>query len=147
MMEKKTVGGDILTQQAHPFWRGAALAAVFALIMVLTGTPVLSPAYRLWDASRPALAFGGMAVIGAFLASIPGRIRRKKEARPKLSVSRCVVAFASGIGLMLGLALAGSGDIRLICGVMQGGLGALAFAACAWLTGLITARLMGRWRA
>lgn len=132
-------------RQTHPFLRGLVLAAVFALMMSLLGTPALMEKASFTALDGPLLAFGGMAAAGAFVAAIPGRLKRLHGPWRHSSVRECLLAFVGGLLVMLGLQVAQVGDLALLCGVLQGGLGALALLGCAWLTAAIAAGVMGRW--
>lgn len=80
-----------------------------------------------------------MAAAGAFLAALPGRIRRREEPRQKSTWQGCALCFAAGAVMVPALAL-GQMNGRLVAGLMQGSASAWAFAAMAWLAALITAR-------
>lgn len=125
-------------QRPHPFRRGLMLAAAFVLMMTLTG--VLFRLDELTaDGLRPA-CFAGFLALGALAASVPGRIRRRREPRLRSSVLRCVIAFAGGAVMLLGLHLAGATGLHLFGGAMQGGLGSLVFVGLAGVSALVTAR-------
>lgn len=133
-----------MPQRAHPFGHGLLLAAVAAVIMILAGTRSLTGMFR-WDGFPNDDHFlAGGVVIGAALASIPERLRRRHGPRQRSTPKGCIQAFAGGAGMLLALSLAGMGSLEWLAGAMQGGLGALAFAGTAWLTAAIAARLTGR---
>ena len=81
---------------------------------------------------------------GAFVASIPGRIRRRREPHHSPSKRSCLLAFLGGMLLMLSASLTGADSFHLIGGMMQGSIGALAFLLCAWFSAGITAFAAGR---
>lgn len=129
----------------HPFRRGLLLAAAFAVMMVLTGTPSLYETFAGRDLSREALAFAAMLPIGALVASMPARIRRRGQqaAAPRIAWQECAVALLGGATLGLGAYVAGGGDVRMLAGAMQGGLGAMAFVAVAACAAVITRCILG----
>ena len=95
------------------------------------------------EASYPAA--WGMTAVGAFLAALPGRLRRRKEPRLHSTWQGCVTCFAAGFALVLAAGL-GRMNGRLMTGLMEGSVSAYAFGALAWLTAVITARLKERRR-
>ena len=114
----------------HPLWRGFWLGLILtAALVLLGGTDWLSP-YRF---DRRAIALGGAVTLGAFLAALPGRLRRGRST---------LLAFGGGLLLTLGAGMAGGG--RILPALAEGSTGAYAFVAAAWLTGFITARIRGR---
>lgn len=131
-------------KKQHPFWRAFWLAAVFVAMMIATGTPSLYETFAVQNVSASALAFAVMIVPGAFLAALPERIRHRQETRRMSTWRGCLLMLAAGVTLMLGAGMAGAGDVRAVAGAMQGGVGALIFVACAWLTAFVSARLADR---
>lgn len=131
---------------SHPFGRGLLLAAAFAVMMVLTGTPSLYETFAGRNLSREALAFAAMLPIGGLVASLPARIRGRGRQHPARRVTwqTCAVTFVGGVALGFGAFAAGGGDVRMLAGAMQGGLGALAFAAAAVCAAVITRCILGR---
>lgn len=110
------------------FW----LAAILVALMVMAGD------------AHP-LAVWVMTAAGAFLAALPGRIRRRKEPRLRSSWQGCVVCFCAGLVMVLAAGL-GRMNGRLLASLMQGSVSAYVFAALAWIAALITARLKERRR-
>ncbi|MBQ8556812.1 MAG: hypothetical protein IJ438_13215 [Clostridia bacterium] len=131
-------------RRVHPLWRGfyLSLTLVAAIVLMKGGVDALA-AYRL---DRRGLVLMAMTAVGAFLAALPGRLRRRKEARsPRPRWQRCLARFVCGAALALGLGLAGEG--RILASLMQGSTGAYAFVAAAWVSGFITVRIAERRRA
>lgn len=108
------------------------LAIILVALMVMAG-----------DAN--ALAVFVMTAVGAFLAALPGRIRRRKETRLRSSWQGCLVCFAAGLAMVLAAGLAQMNG-RLALGLMQGSVSAWAFAGIAWLAALVAARVKERRR-
>ena len=125
-------------RRVHPLWRGFWLAVVLtAALVLLGGTDLLAP-YRL---ERRAIAFSLAAAAGAFLAALPGRLKRRSRlTRPR--ALRCLTCFLSGIAMSVACGMAGTG--RILPALMEGSAGAIGFAAAAAVTGLITARIAAR---
>ena len=124
----------------HPLWRGFWLAVALTAARALCGGIDPLAAGR---GSREALVLFAAVAAGAFLASLPGRLRRRRnDARP--TWRRCLAAFVCGALLALGMALAGGG--RVLTSLMEGSTGAYGFFLAAGLSGLIAARLTGRRR-
>ncbi|MBE5803594.1 MAG: hypothetical protein E7316_03680 [Clostridiales bacterium] len=90
-------------------------------------------------------AVWAMTAAGAFLAALPGRIRRRKEPRLRSTWQGCLVCFAAGLVMVLAAGL-GRMNGRLLMGLMQGSVSAFAFGAAAWLAALIAARVKERRR-
>lgn len=128
-------------RRVHPLWRGFWLACVMTALLVLAGGMDWLAIYRL---DRAALALGGGLLAGAFLAALPGRIRRRRERPVRPPWRRCLRAFLCGAAMTLGCAMAGSG--RILPALMEGSVGAYAFVGAAWLAGLIAVRAAARWR-
>ena len=108
------------------------LAVILVALMVMAGE------------ADPRAVFVMMAV-GAFLAALPERIRRRKEPRLKSSWQGCVVCFLAGVALVLAAGLAQMNG-RLALGLMQGSVSAWVFAGVAWLAALVAARVKERRR-
>ncbi|MCH5287437.1 MAG: YeeE/YedE family protein [Christensenellaceae bacterium] len=136
----------------HPMWRGLWLAAAVVLAMVLVGQADVLPAYvqasRQTGQSVPvdrfAVAMAVMIIPGAFLASLPSRLRNKEEKSDKPSGKSLLMAFLGGILLVLGLGVAGGG---MAAGLLFTGVGAWVFALVAWVTAFLLIRLWGGERA
>lgn len=128
----------------HPFRHALWLAVLFAVMMVMTGTPSLWETFTGRNLSREALAFAVMLVPGAFLASLPERIRRRGSPAVRSTWQGCLLMLAAGAALTFSAALAGGGDVRMLAGSMQGSAGALAFVGIAWMTALIAGRIADR---
>lgn len=110
----------------------------FLLAVVVVALMVMA------DEAHP-LAVWGMTAAGAFLAALPGRIRRRKEPRLRSTWRGCLVCFGTGLVMVLAAGL-GRMNGRLLTGLMQGNISAYAFGAVAWLAGLMAARLAERRR-
>ncbi len=134
----------------RPFRRGLWLAAASAVIFILAGRIDFLAAYgqvrRLLGETARADFFLAMAVMmipGAFLAALPGRLRRKSVRR--VSTWRgCLACFLGGLVMTLAAALAGGGDGMALTGLLQGNISAYVFVLVAWLAGLTAARLRMR---
>ena len=120
----------------HPLWRGFWLAAAMTATLLMLGeTDSLGP-FRL---DRKLLVYAGAMTAGAFLASVPARLRRK-ESCEKPSWQRCLRAFLSGAVMALALGMAGSESI--LSALMTGSAGAYAFCTAALAAGFVTVRVM-----
>ena len=131
-------------RRSQPFRHALWLAVLFAVMMVMTGTPSLWETFTGRNLSREALAFAAMLAPGAFLASLPERIRRRGAPVLHTTWQGCLLMLAAGAALTFSAALAGGGDVRMLAGSMQGSVGALAFVGIAWLTALIAGRIADR---
>lgn len=127
---------------SHPLWRGFWLAAAMTASLVLLGFTDSAASFRL---NRPALAFAGAITVGAFLASLPGRLHKGRSPAQPTTWQRCLRGFLCGAGMMVGLSLAGDG--RILSTLLTGSPGAYGFCLAALFTGFITCRIMGRNRA
>ena len=136
-------------RKEHPLWRGFWLAASLTLLMAMQGHIDGSSLYTSLlslfptPAQAPLFPFilAGAAMIGAFLAALPRRLR--KQSRRKTTLSGCALGFLGGLGSVLGLGIAGGG---VVSGLMQGSASACIFALCAWIPGWIALRLWERRR-
>jgi len=88
-------------------------------------------------------AMAVMLIPGAFLAALPGRLRRRGQPHRRSTCQGCVRSFVGGAILILSAALASMGDGLLMTGLAQGNVSAFTFAACAWIAGLVVSRLTG----
>lgn len=135
-------------EREHPMWAGLWLAAAVVLAMVFVGNADVLPAYaqisRLAGQNVPldrfAVAMAVMIIPGAFLASLPGRVKSKEQKGGKTSGRAMLTAFAGGILLVLGLGIAGGG---MVAGWLFGGIGAWIFLLAAWLVGFLLMRMGG----
>jgi len=123
-------------RRRHPLWRGFWLAVVLAAMEVLLGCWDWLAAYRL---DRRGLALLGAMAAGAFLAALPGRIRQRRMRSNHTTWQRCLRAFLCGAAMLLALGMAGGG--RVIPALMEGSVGAYAFAGAAWAAGFVTVRI------
>lgn len=127
-----------------------ALAAAAALTLAgrIDFLAVYSQALRLTGQAAPFPAFQAalavMLIPGAFLAALPGRIRRRKEPRLRSSWQGCLTSFIGGAVLMLAAGLAHGGDGLHAAGLLQGSVSAYAFWGAAALAGLMAALLRER---
>ena len=133
-----------MTQRAHPLWRGLFLSFVFALITILAGSFSISDSFSVVGFPGGLHLFAAAMVVGAFVFSLPRRIRCRRDARLRSTGRSCLTAFLGGLLMMLALPLTGADSFHLIGGMMQGGVGALAFLLCAWTSAGVTALLTGR---
>lgn len=108
------------------------LAVVAAALMVMAG-----------EANR--LALWSMTAAGAFFASLPGRIRHRKEPRLRSSWQGCLTCFAAGFIMVLAGGL-GRMNGRLLTCLMEGSVGAWVFGALSWLVALAVSRIKERRR-
>lgn len=127
-----------MMRRVHPLWRGFWLALALTAALLLSDVDALM-AYRL---NRRMLALCGATALGAFLAALPGRLRRLRERPEKPRWTRCVTALVCGVAMSVGLGLSGSG--RILLSLAEGSTGAMAFVLAAWGTGLITLLIAGR---
>lgn len=91
-------------------------------------------------------AFAAMLPVGAGLAALPGRIRRRFRPRLRSSWRGCLSCFAGGFLLLAAAGMAQMGDALLLVSLAQGSLSALAFVAVAWPAAAVAAYLHRRWR-
>lgn len=125
-------------RRVHPLWRGFWLAMVLTAALTLLGGVDWLAAYRL---DRRALVLYGAATAGAFLAALPGRLRRRRERPLPTTWQRCLRAFLCGAAMTLAAGIAGSG--RILPALMEGSAGAYAFVGTAWAAGFLTTRIAG----
>lgn len=126
-------------RRVHPLWRGFWLAVVLTAILTLLGGMDVLAVCRL---DRNLLVLSGAVVIGAFLASLPRRLRRRRGGHPAIQWRRCLRAFLCGAAMVLATGMAGSG--RILPALMEGSVGAYAFVGAAWLAGFVTVRIAQR---
>lgn len=119
--------------------RGFLLAIAIAACMILKGRIDWLEGWTLRSPFFTAALV--MMLPGAFLTSLPGRIRHRKEPRVPVRWHSCILCFFGGLVLMLSAGLAGGGDGMMLAGVCQGSISGWAFAALSMLSALITARL------
>lgn len=124
----------------HPFRCGLALAIVLVGVTAVLDFPDLTAIYHGTDENLLLLALG--VAVGAFAASVPGRVRRRGQPWEKLSWPACAHAFVCGTVMLMALRLMGMSDAGLAVGVMQGGVGALACMGVVLLTACVAARWM-----
>lgn len=91
------------------------------------------------------LVLYAMTVVGAFLAALPERIRRRKEPRLRSTWQGCLVCFGAGGIMVLAAGLARMNG-QLLLGLLQGSASAYVFAAVAWIAALVAARIKERRR-
>lgn len=125
----------------HPVWRGFWLAVLMMASLVLMGfTDALAP----FRGDRRMIAFAGAVTVGAFLAALPGLL--KKRAAPptwrKGPWHRYLLAFLGGTGMALAFGVAGDG--RILPALLTGSPGAFLFCGAALLGGFATVRIGGR---
>ena len=128
-------------RREHPLWRGFWLALLLTATLVLLNGPDTTAAFV---GDRSALMSALAIAVGASLASLPGRLRRRGRKGEPIRWQRCLLAFGAGVMMMVGLALAGSG--RILASLYEGSVAAFAFVGLAWLAGLITVRIRERGR-
>ena len=86
-----------------------------------------------------------MTAVGALIAAVPKLLRNRGSYWACESALGCAGAFLYGVGMMMGLHLAGSG--RIVSAMLEGSTGAFGFVIMAWIAGCVTALLAGRRRA
>lgn len=86
-----------------------------------------------------ATALWVMAAVGSLLASLPERIRRRKEPRQRSTWQGCLLCFAAGLVMVLSAAL-GQVSGTLATGLMQGCTSAWVFACTAGAAACLAAR-------
>ena len=91
------------------------------------------------------LVLYAMTAVGAFLAALPERIRRRKEPRLRSTWQGCLVCFGTGVIMVLAAGLARMNG-QLLSGLLQGSASAYVFAAVAWMAALVAARIKERRR-
>ena len=91
------------------------------------------------------LTLFAMTIVGAFLAALPERIRRRKEPRLRSTWQGCLVCFGAGFVMVLAAGLARMNG-QLLLGLLQGSASAYVFAAVAWIAALVAARIKERRR-
>lgn len=123
-------------RRVHPLWRGFWLAVVLTAILTLLGGMDVLAVCRL---DRNLLVLAGAVVTGAFLASLPRRLRRRGGGHAAIQWRRCLRAFLCGAAMVLAAGMAGSG--RILPALMEGSVGAYAFVGAAWLAGFVTVRI------
>ena len=138
----------------HPYLYALLFALPYVLALWL-GTPLnLAEGLKAGanalgggDVSGGAILTIAAVPLGAFIASVPGRLRKKKQRR-STTVAQCLGCFAGGLLSMLGCLTAG-GDFSLLLmtGAMTGTLSGLAFAGTACLVAVLCAALCERRRA
>lgn len=126
-------------RRKHPLWRGFWLAMSLVTALVLLGGTDALAVYRL---ERRALAFSAALAAGAFLAALPGRLKRNRQRPPRTTWQRCLRAFLCGAAMTLAFGI--TGDSRVLTALLQGSTGAYAFALTAGMAGFIAARIAGR---
>ena len=94
-----------------------------------------------------ALCAAGMLPVGAFLAALPGRIRRwrRKEKRPPLHWQDCVKGAVGGFLMLLGAGMAGGGMAfhgfgGAAASALSGWAALAVIALCAWGVAALTAK-------
>ena len=124
--------------RVHPLWRGFWLACLWtAALYLLDGPDWLAP-YR---TERAALAFALSCAAASLLLSLPALVRKRSvPSRPRWT--QLMISFLSGLAMVLACGMASTG--RILPALLEGSVGAYAFLGAAALSGLITARLLGR---
>ncbi len=142
-------------RETHSFRRGLLIALTVAASAVVTGRLDVTPAYALAGRlmGRPApgagypAALAVMLAVGAFLAALPGRLRRRGETAQRSTPRSCLIALLGGFGMTLAAELAGQDGGAMLLGAMQGNVSAWVFFICMAAAGFAVARLIGRGRA
>lgn len=121
--------------------RDAAGLDVDALVAAVSGCRLAGGVV----AEREGAALLGMTAVGALIAAVPKLLRNRGSYWARESALGCAGAFLCGVGMMMGLHLAGSG--RIVSAMLEGSTGAFGFVIMAWIAGCVTALLAGRRRA
>lgn len=117
--------------RGHPLLCGTLLGLTWTLLSLLfQGADWLTA----WSLEREGAALLGMTAVGALIAAVPKLLRNRGSYWACESALGCAGAFLCGVGMMMGLHLAGS-------------TGAFGFVIMAWIAGCVTALLAGRRRA
>lgn len=122
--------------------RGFLLAVAAAACIAAMGRIDWLAAYGL--TSGFFLSAAAMMIPGAFLASLPGRIRRRKEPMRRSGWKGCAACLAGGAALVIGAGIAGGGDGLMLTGLCQGSVSAYVFGGVSAVAGLAAVRLAGR---
>ena len=126
-------------RRGHPLLCGTLLGLTWTLLSLLfQGADWLAA----WTMTREGMVLLIMTALGALMAAVPAFLRQKGTKRAPESVMDGARAFLCGIGLMLGLHLAGSG--RIVSAMLEGSTGAFGFVLTAWVVGGVTALVAGR---
>ena len=125
-------------RRVHPLWRGFWLACLWTAALYLLGGPDWLAPYR---PEWAALAFTLSCAAASLLLSLPAIIRGRAS-HPHPHWAQLLTAFMSGLAMVLACGMAGTG--RILPALLEGSVGAYAFLGAAALSGLITARLLGR---
>ena len=128
----------------HPLRWGFLLAAAMTMAMIATGRTQMTAASLDGEAASFLWAMTAMILPGAFLAALPGRLRRwkRKEPRGKIVWKSLPIRFLGGV--MLAAAAFWGGDAA--AGILQGSISAWILLAVAWLTGGVLVFLRKRRR-
>ena len=137
-------------RREHPLRRGFFLALAVILVMLVSGKADALLAFeqvsRLLGRDIPpnsfALLWTAMIIPGAFLASLPSRLRHR-EKQGSSGLKGCILSLAGGFLLTMGMSIAGG---NLLSGLFQGSASAWGFLAVVWAIAFLTLRL-GRRRA
>ena len=127
--------------RGHPLLCGTLLGLTWTLLSLLfQGVDWLAA----WSLEREGAALLGMTAVGALIAAVPKLLRNRGSYWARESIRECAGAFLCGVGMMMGLHLAGSG--RIVSAMLEGSTGAFGFVIMAWSAGCVTALLAGRRR-
>lgn len=126
-------------RKLHPLFRGTMLGLAWTVTALLLQGPDFLLA---WQLEKSSLLLLGMTLLGALLAALPGFLRHRERVTVEWNLQSCLISVGCGVGMMLGLAAAGSG--RILSALMEGSTGAFGFLLSAWIAGLVTTRLLGR---
>ena len=125
--------------RGHPLLCGTLLGLTWTLLSLLfQGADWLAA----WSLEREGAALLGMTAVGALIAAVPKLLRNRGSYWARESALGCAGAFLCGVGMMMGLHLAGSG--RIVSAMLEGSTGAYGFVFLAWIAGGVTAQLEGR---
>lgn len=132
-------------RKEHPLWRGFLLSSAVILPILMTGQAdtlsIFDQTGRLLGRDIPqdsfSLLWAAMIIPGAFLGSVPARLRRRGE-RGKATIKGCLMSLAGGFLLTFGMSLAGG---NILAGLLQGNVSAYAFLLAAWAASMIALRL------
>ena len=128
-------------RKGHPLLCGTLLGLTWTLLsLMFQGADWLAA----WTLEGEGAALLLMMAVGALIAAVPKLLRNRGGYWANESICECAGAFLCGIGMMMGLHLAGSG--RIVSAMLEGSTGAFGFVLMAWILGCVTALAAGRRR-
>ena len=126
-------------RRVHPLWRGFWLACAYTAALVTSGGVDWLGAHQ---GQRTALIAAAAVAAGAFLASLPGMLRRRGAKSARRPRKRLLICFLAGLAMALSCGMAGTG--RILPALLEGSTGAYAFFGMAAVAAFVTARIAGK---